>query len=123
MRTLVAPNQIVIQFKYGIGETAGEVMGVSLSQLEFVVEEGSAKIVGRIDRGRQDAPQDFPREELRTLLGEMFETFEAQHRVLTEENNILKIAAGEREQLLASVTAERDALKEAEAVPGEARWA
>lgn len=110
MRTLIAPNQIVIQFNYGIGETAGEVMGVSLSQLEFGVEDGSNRIIGRFDRGRQDLPQDFPREQLQSLLGSMFETFEKQQWTLTEENRNLKFAASENEQKLAALQTERDAL-------------
>lgn len=110
MRIITAPNQIVIQFGGEIGETAGAFRGASLRQLQFIVEDDSDVITGRIDRGSADFPRDFPREELAKLLGERFEQFEAQYTALENETLALRQEKVELSDRLSAAEAEKAAM-------------
>lgn len=107
MRIVQKPYQVVLQYGCEIGETAGALRGVSLATMQFGVADDSEVIEARLDRGKEDHPKDFPREELAKLLGSQFETFEGQLREakegLAEKSaaaEILQISEGQlKEQL------------------------
>lgn len=73
-----APYEILIRFNCEIGEKFGELRGASRAVKSYLVDDATGLIVGRIDSGNADNPNDFPEDQLIAYLGEQFHNFNTQ---------------------------------------------
>lgn len=111
---VVKPYEILLRYSCEVGETAGQLRGMSVEQRAFLVDDVGV-ITARLDRGRADHPKDFPSEELQNRLGADFVTFQQQlvaaQADVEKAKNDLAAAKVNHAESISAVTQERDELR------------